>query len=312
MSHPVTPRRTYLIGRARPNAIVGRNREDRWDRADRRGRVPRHDVQAPRPRPDPAHRAARRLPHARAGGRLRAVQAPHVLQVVRDQPQLQADAPQRHHLPLRRHRGRHPARRAGDRGRPAARHRPHHLAGGALRAGRDRRTAARGPQDGDGRDRDRGPRRRPARLRGPGGPRRPLRHPAQARGQRRRLRHPHPDARPHPPGRPRRARQGRRPARRRQGAAVAAAVVRPAPVHGVHQQRTAPRLPHRLHALQPRTGRRGPRDGPRRPPAERAQAGPGRGTGGRHGARADRHLFAPPGSRHPRTPATGAGAGSPP
>src|SRR3954469_24396965 len=27
MSHPVTPRRTYLIGRARPNAIIGRNRE---------------------------------------------------------------------------------------------------------------------------------------------------------------------------------------------------------------------------------------------------------------------------------------------
>ncbi|GHD99843.1 SCO6880 family protein [Streptomyces alanosinicus] len=27
LSHPVTPRRTYLIGRARPNAIVGRNRE---------------------------------------------------------------------------------------------------------------------------------------------------------------------------------------------------------------------------------------------------------------------------------------------
>ena len=27
MSHAVTPRRTYLIGRARPNAIVGRNRE---------------------------------------------------------------------------------------------------------------------------------------------------------------------------------------------------------------------------------------------------------------------------------------------
>ncbi|MFJ5264142.1 SCO6880 family protein [Streptomyces sp. NPDC088387] len=27
MSHPVAPRRTYLIGRARPNAIVGRNRE---------------------------------------------------------------------------------------------------------------------------------------------------------------------------------------------------------------------------------------------------------------------------------------------
>lgn len=26
-SHPVTPRRTYLIGRARPNAIVGKNRE---------------------------------------------------------------------------------------------------------------------------------------------------------------------------------------------------------------------------------------------------------------------------------------------
>lgn len=27
LSHPITPRRTYLIGRARPNAIVGRNRE---------------------------------------------------------------------------------------------------------------------------------------------------------------------------------------------------------------------------------------------------------------------------------------------
>ncbi|WP_447038788.1 SCO6880 family protein [Streptomyces sp. DSM 118878] len=27
VSHPVTPRRTYLIGRARPNAIVGKNRE---------------------------------------------------------------------------------------------------------------------------------------------------------------------------------------------------------------------------------------------------------------------------------------------
>ena len=27
LSHPVTPRRTYLIGRARPNAIVGSNRE---------------------------------------------------------------------------------------------------------------------------------------------------------------------------------------------------------------------------------------------------------------------------------------------
>src|ERR1043165_8043953 len=27
MSHTISPRRTYLIGRARPNAIVGRNRE---------------------------------------------------------------------------------------------------------------------------------------------------------------------------------------------------------------------------------------------------------------------------------------------
>ncbi|MFJ9375956.1 SCO6880 family protein [Streptomyces sp. NPDC101455] len=27
LSHPITPRRTYLIGRARPNAIVGKNRE---------------------------------------------------------------------------------------------------------------------------------------------------------------------------------------------------------------------------------------------------------------------------------------------
>lgn len=26
-SHPVAPRRTYLIGRARPNAIIGKNRE---------------------------------------------------------------------------------------------------------------------------------------------------------------------------------------------------------------------------------------------------------------------------------------------
>lgn len=26
-SHPIAPRRTYLIGRARPNAIVGKNRE---------------------------------------------------------------------------------------------------------------------------------------------------------------------------------------------------------------------------------------------------------------------------------------------
>ena len=46
---------------------------------------------------------------------------------------------------------------------------------------------------------------------------------------------------------------------------LAAAVVRPAAVHGVHQQRAAPRVPRRLHALHPRTRRRGPGDGPCRP-----------------------------------------------
>ncbi|MGH1551588.1 SCO6880 family protein [Streptomyces sp. L7] len=62
------------------------------------------------------------------------------------------------------------------------------------------------------------------------------------------------------PGRPR---QGRRPARRREVPDLAPAVVRPTAVDGVHQQRAAPRLPRRVHALQPRTLSRGPRDGPR-------------------------------------------------
>jgi hypothetical protein len=55
---------------------------------------------------------------------------------------------------------------------------------------------------------------------------------------------------------------------------LAATVVRPAPVHGVHEQRAAPRVPGRLHALHPRTGRRGARHGPRRaPPGPEARQG---------------------------------------
>ena len=57
-SHPVTPRRTYLIGRARPNAIVGKNRETGEIALIIVGRVPRHDVRPARPRPVPADRAA--------------------------------------------------------------------------------------------------------------------------------------------------------------------------------------------------------------------------------------------------------------
>ena len=52
---------------------------------------------------------------------------------------------------------------------------------------------------------------------------------------------------------------------------LAARVLRPAPVDGLHLQRAAPRLPRRLHALHPRTGRRGPRHGPRRPPHRAAR-----------------------------------------
>ncbi|MDH6489039.1 hypothetical protein M2157_005038 [Streptomyces sp. SAI-127] len=78
--------------------------------------------------------------------------------------------------------------------------------------------------------------------------------------------------------------KGRRDARGRQGTAMAADVVRPTPVDGVDQQRAAPRVPRRLHALQPRTRRRGPGDGPRGPPPVRPQARSGRGTRGRHGA----------------------------
>ena len=51
-------------------------------------------------------------------------------------------------------------------------------------------------------------------------------------------------------------------------------LLRPAPVDGLHLQRAAPRLPRRLHALHPRTGRRGARHGPRRPAAARPQARP--------------------------------------
>ena len=262
VSHAVTPRRTYLIGRARPNAIVGRNRESGEIALIIVGAflgmmcgllVPVLSLRIVLPGG---------LPAARPRRGVRAVQAPHVLQVVRDQPQLQAHPAPGHHLPQHRHGGRHPARRPRGRDRAAAGHRPHQLAGRALRPGRDRRTAARRPAHGDGRDRDRGPGRRPARLRGPGGPRRPLRHPAQARGQRRRLRHPPADAGPHPARRPGRPRQGRRRTRRRRRAALAAGLVRPTAVDGVDQQRAAPRLPRRLHALHPRTGRRGARDGP--------------------------------------------------
>lgn len=274
VSHVVTPRRTYLIGRARPNAIVGRNRES--------GEIALIVVGAFLGMmcgllvPVLTLRIVllMRLPDDRARRGVRAVQAPHVLQVVRDQPQLQAHPAPGHGLPLGRHGGGHPDRRPGDRGRPATRHRPHQLARRPLRPRRDRRTPARGPPYGDRGHRDRGTGRRPARQRGPGSPRRPLRHPPQACGQRRRLRHPPPDPRPHPPRRPRRPRQGRLPARRRQGAALAAVVVRAAPVDGVDEQRAAPRLPGRLHALHARTGRRGQRHGPRRPPAERPQTGP--------------------------------------
>ena len=47
--------------------------------------------------------------------------------------------------------------------------------------------------------------------------------------------------------------------RRRSRRRLAAGLLRPAAVHGVHLQRAAPRVPRRLHALHPRTGRRGPR-----------------------------------------------------
>ena len=77
----------------RPEPRIGR------DRAHHRGRVPRHDVRAARPGPVPADRAAHGLPAARAGRRLRPVQAPHVLQVVRDQPQLQAQSAPGRRLP---------------------------------------------------------------------------------------------------------------------------------------------------------------------------------------------------------------------
>ncbi len=87
---------------------------------------------------------------------------------------------------------------------------------------------------------------------------------------------------------------------------LAPAVVRTAPVHGVHQQRAAPRLPGRLHALHPRPRRRGARHGPRRPRTRR-QGRPGRRTRRRHGPGADRHLLPAPGGRHPGTAAARSG-----
>ena len=61
-------------------------------------------------------------------------------------------------------------------------------------------------------------------------------------------------------------------ARRPAAPRLAPGLLRPAPVDGLHLLRAAPRLPRRLHALHPRTGRRGPRHGPRAP-AQRAAAG---------------------------------------
>lgn len=84
---------------------------DRRDRPHHRRGVLRHDERTARPRPHPAHRQPRRLPHARARRRVRPVQGPHLLPLVRDQPQLQAHPAPRHHLPLRRHGSRRPRRR---------------------------------------------------------------------------------------------------------------------------------------------------------------------------------------------------------
>ena len=89
-TQPFAPRRTYLIGRARPNAIVGKNRETGEIALIIAGAflgmmcgllVPVLPLRIVLPD---------RLPAARPRRRLRAVPAPHVLQVVRDQPQLPA------------------------------------------------------------------------------------------------------------------------------------------------------------------------------------------------------------------------------
>lgn len=92
---------------------------DRRDRADHRRRVPRHDERADRPRPVPADRAPHRLPADGPGHGVRPVQAPHLLQMVRDQPQLQAVPAPRHHVPFRRHGSRRTGRRPRDRDRAA-------------------------------------------------------------------------------------------------------------------------------------------------------------------------------------------------
>ena len=304
VSHAVTPRRTYLIGRARPNAIVGRNRESGEIALIIVGRVPRHDVRPARPRPVPADRAADGLPAARARRGVRPVQAPHVLQVVRDQPQLQAHPAPRHRVPLHRHGGRHRASTAG-RSRSA------------------RRPASAGSP---GSPRPSAPTRSPCSCTptaAPSPPRSRSRAPASACATAR-TRRPSSTASapcsstwptatasspasrcspaPSPPTRtptPRTSPQRGDEQRPR----LAPAVVRPAAVHGLHLQRAAPRLPRRLHALHPRTRRRGPRHGPRRPPAGRPQARPGRRPRRRHGPRADRHLRPARRGRHPGTPA---------
>jgi len=142
------------------------------------------------------------------------------------------------------------ASRARGRDRAAARHRADQLARGPLRPRRDRRTPARRPPHGHRRDR----RSRPGvglrdsedqealvdrfgTL---------LKHVANGDGFVTRI-----QMLAAPSRRPGRTRQGRLRTRRRTRPRLAAAVVRPAPVHGVHEQRAAPRLPRRLHALQP-------------------------------------------------------------
>ncbi|GAA3095716.1 hypothetical protein GCM10020254_46230 [Streptomyces goshikiensis] len=109
--HPIAPRRTYLIGRARPNAIVGKNRETGEIALIIAGAF--LGMMSGLLVPDLTLRIV-----SLAGFPMLALAAvyvpyrgPHLLQVVRDQPQLQAHAAPRHDVPLGHHGGRHPRRR---------------------------------------------------------------------------------------------------------------------------------------------------------------------------------------------------------
>ena len=313
LSHPVTPRRTYLIGRARPNAIVGKNRETGEIALIIAGAflgmmsgllVP---VLSLRIVPLDG------LPAARAGRVYVPYKRRTFYKWFEINRSLQAHPAPRHRLPLRRHGGRHPrstavrsrsARRpasAGSTGWPPPSG-PDEIAV-LLHADRRTVTAAieiEGPGVGlrDSEDQEALVDRFGTLLK----------HVANGDGFVTRLQMlartlpADPDA------------HAKDVAQRgdENGPGLAAGVVRPAPVDGVHLQRAAPRLPRRLHALHPRTGRRGPRHGPRRPPPGRPQARPGRGARRRHGPRAHRHLRPPR-----RRPTSGyasrsARAGSPP